>query len=111
LVRGLDAFKWAVRDEYPIGNTLHFIDAEADAGSVIHQEITPLYADDSIESFAERHYQMEIDMIANFPKYLSGGHKLGYPVAEPRKRMPKAIEAEMLDNFPAYRQKFAAKGE
>lgn len=107
LVRGLDAFKWAVLNGEPIGNTLHIIDEHADAGSIIHQEMTPLFPDDTLQSFAERHYRIEICLLARFADYLQGGRKLGYPVTEPKKRMSIATEREMLAAFPAYKQKYA----
>ena len=107
LVRGLDAFKWAFVNGNPIGNTLHFIDEHADAGSVIHQELTPLFLDDTLETFAERHYKIEICMLGNFVDYLKYGKKLYYPMAEPKKRMPMSIEEEMATAFPAYKTKYA----
>ena len=107
LVRGLDAFKWAILNSAPIGNTLHFIDEHADAGSVIHQELTPLFYDDTLESFAERHYKIEICMLARFSDYLKRGRKLDHPVMQPKKRMPLELEREMIAAFPAYRQKYA----
>ncbi len=107
LVRGLDAFKWAILNAEPIGNTLHFIDEHADAGSIIHQEITPLFANDTLESFAERHYRIEICMLSRFADHLAHGRKLEYPVNEPKKRMPIAIEQEMVAAFPSYKEKYA----
>lgn len=107
LVRGLDAFKWAILNGEPIGNTLHFIDEHADAGSVIHQEITPLFAEDTLESFAERHYRIEICLLSRFSDHLTHGRKLDYPVTEPKKRMPLAVEQEMVAAFPSYKEKYA----
>lgn len=110
LVRGLDAFKWAILNGDPIGNTLHVIDEHADAGSVIHQEITPLFASDTVQSFADRHYRIEICMLARFQDYLRHGQKLAYPVNEARKRMPIAVEEEMMAAFSGYKQKYAFGG-
>ena len=107
LVRGLDAFKWAILNGDPVGNTLHLIDEHADAGSVIHQEITPLFADDTLEAFAERHYRIEICMLSRFADLLADGRRLNYPTTEPRKRMPLVTEEAMIAAFPAYKKKFA----
>lgn len=107
MVRGLDAFKWAILDGKPIGNTLHIIDEHADAGSIIHQELTPIFPEDTLQTFADRHYQIEICMLARFKDYLNRGAKFDYAVAEPRKRMPLVIEQEMIAAFPAYLQKYA----
>lgn len=106
-VRGLDAFKWAILNLDPVGNTLHFIDEEADAGSVIHQQITPLFAEDTLESFAYRHYRAEITMLSRFAEYLEDGSRLDLPKREPRMRMPMAREKEMLDGFAAYKERYA----
>jgi phosphoribosylglycinamide formyltransferase-1 len=110
MVRGLDAFKWAILNFKPIGNTLHFIDEHADAGSVIHQQITPLFANDTLEAFAERHYKIEINMLANFVDCLKHGSKLDYPLMEPKMRMPLSVEQEMMDAFPTYKEKYAFGG-
>jgi len=107
MVRGLDAFKWAILNSHPIGNTLHFIDEHADAGSIIHQELTPLFSDDTLGTFAERHYKIEVSMLANFAHHLGHGCKLDLPVMEPRKRMPHAIEEQMVAAFLEYRKKYA----
>ena len=41
-VRGLDAFKWAIYDSQPLGNTLHIIDADVDAGKPLKALRTPV---------------------------------------------------------------------
>lgn len=107
LVRGLDAFKWAVLNSLPIGNTLHFIDEHADVGCIIHQEITPLFSNDTLETFAWRHYNIEVSMLANFANYLRHGSKLDHPVMEPKKRMPLSVEQHMKKAFPAYKERYA----
>ena len=69
--RGLDSFKWAIRNKLIVGNTLHFIDSNIDYGRIIYQKKTPLYTNDSLLSFSERHYQEEISIISNFIKYIN----------------------------------------
>jgi phosphoribosylglycinamide formyltransferase-1 len=107
LVRGLDAFKWAILNGQPVGNTLHIIDEQADAGSIIHQEITPLFSGDTLQSFAERHYQIEICLLSRFSDYLKHRKSLDFPVTEPKKRMPVSTEQEMIAAFPSYKKKYA----
>jgi len=65
-VRGLDAFNWAIYDMLPMGVTLHYIDAEVDKGEIISVVPTHVYADDTMESLARRHYENELDVIADF---------------------------------------------
>ena len=112
--RGLDAFKWAIWRGEPIGNTLHFIDADVDMGEIVHHEPTPVFAEDDIHSLAKRHYEAEIDVLANFDQYLPGGARkpllLDLPVQPPRMRMPADVEAEMLKKFETYAANLSTKG-
>lgn len=106
-VRGLDAFKWAIHDSQPLGNTLHYIDNEVDAGEVLAIRPTPVYAGDTLETLARRHYENEIDMISNFPRYLKEPNVVQYPEREPHKRMSAETEAEMVRRFDEYKERFA----
>ncbi len=107
--RGLDSFKWAVLNDVPIGNTIHFIDTQVDSGEMLHQEITPLYKSDSIETFAARHYMYEINIMSNFKQYLKEGSKVeGLEEKDARMRMKYETEEEMLQFFKdSYKDKFA----
>ena len=106
-VRGLDSFKWAIKEKKPVGNTLHIIDNKADMGSVLHQMETPLFADDSLDSFARRHYEHELWLLSNFDRFLSGGRVFDLPVSEPKRRMPRDLEKELPIDFIEYKSKFA----
>jgi phosphoribosylglycinamide formyltransferase-1 len=103
--RGLDAFKWAIYHGRSLGNTLHIIDAQIDAGRVLHQEQTPVFEDDDIEVLARRHYEAEIDLLANFDRYLDGGAVFELPPQEPTRRMPPQLEAETVARFGRYKLK------
>ena len=63
--RGLDALKWAIYHNYPIGVTTHIIDAEIDRGLLIKQDTIPIYPLDTFHSIANRQYELEIEMLAN----------------------------------------------
>ena len=63
LSRGLDSFKWAIKNLFKIGNTLHYIDENVDLGKIISHKVTKLYAKDTLTSFAKRHYYNEINML------------------------------------------------
>lgn len=96
-VRGLDALKWALLDNQPLGNTLHYIDAEVDAGEVIAILETPLFASDTFASISKRHYDLEIAMMQNFAYYL--GHPRNdfsnLPIGEAHRRLPLSREDEL----------------
>ncbi|MER8460998.1 hypothetical protein NKH82_28915 [Mesorhizobium sp. M0915] len=107
-VRGLDAFKWAILTGQPLGNTLHRIDAEADAGEVLAHLPTPVFTDDSLQTLAARHYANEIWMLSHFDHALAGGEKHpSLAPSAPMRRMSVAVEAEMIRSFITYRAKYA----
>jgi len=104
LSRGLDSFKWAIHENKPVGNTLHYIDAEVDAGEVVSSMPTPVFRSDTPETLARRHYELEIDMLVDFQRHLQEGRHL-YRDCEPgeaHRRMPRAVEEQMLARFPDY---------
>jgi phosphoribosylglycinamide formyltransferase-1 len=103
--RGLDAFKWAIHDDLPIGNTLHFIDHQVDLGEVFHHQITEIFPEDSLASFAGRHYMAEIHLLSHFDSYLQDGTILDFVMGDPRKRMPRETEALLVHSFDVYKEK------
>ena len=107
-VRGLDAFKWAIMKGLPIGNTLHYIDEGVDQGEIVSILKTPVYPSDSLESFARRHYEREIDMMCSFETYLSAPQNdfPGISEGESTRRMPYDQEKRLVDAFEKYKQVF-----
>ena len=110
-VRGLDAFKWAIHDSQPLGNTLHIVDADVDAGQPLKALRTPVYADDSLETLAQRHYELELQLLCAFPRFLKDPEPIDNCLLNrpPRKRMPAAIEVDMMALFPRYIEKYACR--
>jgi phosphoribosylglycinamide formyltransferase 1 len=108
-VRGLDAFKWAILDEKPLGVTLHYIDPEVDKGEIISIVPTPIYKTDTLETVAHRHYENEIDVVSNFERYLEHPANPYDGIAEgvQRMRMKRKSENEMVEAFEMYVQRFA----
>ena len=113
--RGLDAFKWGIYDLKPIGNTLYIINQDVDLGEIIKIKRTPLYREDTIGTFATRHYLEEINMLVDFQIYLNNKDRSDCCVCnsseiEPiHRRMPKDIEQQMLQRFARYKEKYAEK--
>lgn len=105
LCRGLDSFKWAIYEDKPLGNTLHFIDEGIDSGSMISSVLTPVYKEDDIASLAKRHYLKEIEMMVDFERYLKNPEVMEVPEEEPTRRMPKTVEEEMLKRFEGWRER------
>ncbi len=102
-VRGLDSFKWAILNNAPLGISLHFIDAEVDKGELISIVETPIFPTDTIELLARRHYELELEMLANVDYYLENGKRPEFREGPAHKRMPIETEQEMLKHFDTYR--------
>jgi phosphoribosylglycinamide formyltransferase-1 len=107
--RGLDSFKWAIREKKPIGNTLHIIDSRTDMGQVLHHLKTPMVHSDTLASFARIHYENELWLLSNFDRFLVGGEVLDLPVSEPTMRMPVTDEKKLPDWFDEYKSKFMVR--
>ena len=103
-VRGLDAFKWCIYDQQPLGITLHYIDQEVDKGEIISIVPTSVYKTDSIESLARRHYENELDVTSNFERYLSHpvNEYASIPEGDQHMRMGREKEVELEDRFNQY---------
>jgi phosphoribosylglycinamide formyltransferase-1 len=113
--RGLDALKWALYHDLPVGVTTHVIDAETDAGAIVEQEEVPLYAMDTFHAFAYRQFDLEIDMLARAPQaYREKGTRSWDPLPEDDpahqvfKRMPKSREVIMAERFEQRRIRHGA---
>jgi phosphoribosylglycinamide formyltransferase-1 len=110
IVRGLDAFKWAVLEDKPLGVSLHWIDADIDRGDHIASVPTPVLKSDTLDSLAQRHYDNEVQTLIQFRRHLANTTPPLHagPAGPARKRMPAAVERDMMAHFPAYRDAFAA---
>lgn len=99
LTRGLDSFKWAIYDNDPVGNTLHLIDNEVDKGEILQIQYTPVFSSDSLETLARRHYEYEIDMLANVLEVIDS-RIMPSDIEKPATmRMKAETEAEMVRRF------------
>ncbi|HEY0282623.1 MAG TPA: formyltransferase family protein [Rhizomicrobium sp.] len=103
--RGLDAFKWCIYKGRPLGVTLHRIDERVDLGTVLHHEPTDVFEEDDLATLAARHYNAEVDLVANFDRYLKGGTILPLEIQDATKRMPLEVEREMLRNFETFKRR------
>lgn len=103
LRRGLDAFKWAILNNEPLGNTLHFIDKEVDYGTIISHKITPVFKDDTINELAKRHYDEEVKMLINFEHHLKSPKIIKLKQQNPNMRMSLSLEKKLLKVFKDYK--------
>lgn len=104
--RGLDAFKWAIVENQPIGVTTHLLGEEVDAGEVIERRIISVYYEDTFHAVAQRVYETEIGMLVGSLKKLNEPHEYvrgGDNVIH--RRMPHNIELRLMDAFDNIRKK------
>ena len=110
-VRGLDALKWAIFNDKPIGVTSHYVNEQADAGYMIDRRMVPIYDNDTFHSLAYRQYRLEIDMLLESIELIK--EKTAFPALEEKgdvyRRMPKSKEKELLNNFENYKNKFSTR--
>ena len=99
-IRGLDALKWAIYFDKPIGVTSHIISDEVDAGLLIKRELVPLYPWDTFHSVAYRQYEMEIDILCNSITDIKNASLEPLPTdQEVRRRMPNSKEKKLMKRF------------
>jgi phosphoribosylglycinamide formyltransferase-1 len=106
--RGLDSFKWAIYEMKPLGVTLHYIDAELDAGQIIYVVPTNVYITDSLTTLARRHYENEIECLSRFYEFLDRPQNPFFNIekGEPKKRMPLEIERKLVRRFSEYIERY-----
>lgn len=108
-VRGLDALKWAIFDDQPLGVTVHYISAEADEGRLIDRREVPLYFEDTFDSFSRRVYEMEIEMMVQSIALVEEGKapltSLTDDRFEAHRRMPHYKELLAMEKFEDLRRK------
>ena len=106
--RGLDSFKWAIHEMKPLGITLHYIDAEVDAGEIISVIPTNVYVSDSLTTLARRHYENEIDVLSRFSDFLNNPRNPFRDIeeGEAKKRMSLGSERDMAHRFSEYSERY-----
>ncbi|TMO44831.1 formyl transferase [Pseudoalteromonas sp. S4389] len=105
--RGVDAFKWSIVNQAPIGVSLHVINRHIDAGRVIKRLEVPVIATDSYEDLCTRAYDMECDLLANFEQYMSEDQAcnevdINSPLS--RKSIPENLNNSFNQVFQEYKK-------
>lgn len=62
-IRGLDALKWAIYNDLPIGVTAHLIDSKIDAGRIIMKKEVPIYKDDTLIDVSLRLHEFQVNLL------------------------------------------------
>ncbi len=97
-VRGLDALKWAIYYEDPIGCTTHIIDKNCDYGKLIERKKVNLEFTDTLFSIAMKQYELELNMMVDCIKEQKWKNPKEYtePKMDPNRRMPHIKEMQMI---------------
>ena len=108
-VKGLDALKWAIYNEQPIGVTTHTINDKTDSGLLIDRQIIPVYYEDTFHSLAYRVYEKEIEMLVHAIELPPISDPIMKDVLindnyKPNMRMPWYLERIMIDRFENLRK-------
>lgn len=109
--RGLDAFKWAIVEDQPIGVTTHLIGEYVDAGQVIERRTIPVYTSDTFHALAQRVYENEVSMLV---EAVVNYDEASLEMISPEdyvvhKRMPFEIEESLLQKFEEYKKNHSEK--
>lgn len=111
LARGLDAYKWSLYYDLPIGATTHFLGDYIDAGEIIEQRKLEIGKYDTFHSVAQRVYENEIDMLVGAIELVDRQHKFVIPKSNDIfRRMPYDLEKTLFEIFENYKEKHAEKG-
>jgi len=111
LARGLDAYKWSIYYDFPIGVTTHFLGDYIDAGEIIEQRKLKIGKYDTFHAVAKRVYEYEIDMLVGAIKLVDRQHEFVIPKSnDVFRRMPNNLEETLLEVFENYKEKHLEEG-
>lgn len=106
-LKGLDALKWAIYNNQPIGVTTHYISDKADEGLLIERNLVPVYFEDTFHNLTYRVYETEIDMLANAIHIIDTGkanlESLANDNFSANRRMSHHLEKIMIEKFEELR--------
>lgn len=110
LVRGLDAYKWSIYYDIPLGVTTHFLGDYIDAGEIIERREITVGKSDTFHSVAQRIYENEIDMLVGAIELADREHQFVIPKSNDiLKRMPHEMEEGLFEAFETYKIKHIKK--
>lgn len=106
--RGLDALKWAIYEDEPIGVTTHLLGEYVDGGEIIERRKIPVFQFDTFHAVAQRVYDNEISMLVEAIEKSKEGTTLILPGKSVlHKRMPNELEGELFEKFEEYKVRHA----
>lgn len=102
--RGLDAYKWSIYYDLPVGVTTHILGTYIDAGEIIERRKIDVEEFDTFHSVSQRVYENEINMLISAIEKIDDKHELIIPEDGNSifKRMSEDKEQEIFDRFKNY---------
>lgn len=98
-VRGLDALKWALYYDLPLGVTAHFIDERVDAGRIIVKEEIPIKNDDTLVDISLRLAETQTNLLPKVLNLVRDKPITDFPLVQyegkPNTVMPSKLEEEV----------------
>lgn len=107
-VRGLDALKWAVYENLPIGVTVHYVDKDTDSGLLIVQKKVEITSEDTFHSMCYKSWNLEMQLLVDSIEMVDSIHEfatLPTHVTEPHRRMTREKEEKLFQKFEEYKNK------
>jgi phosphoribosylglycinamide formyltransferase-1 len=105
MVRGLDAAKWAIYYDLPLGATVHRVTNQVDSGPVLLREEISIESKDTLYSIFYKIYDLEISLLIRSLNGLISDKLIEYQmipesnVGPLRKRMPNSLELKLFDKI------------
>ena len=102
-VRGIDALKWAIYQDQPIGVTAHFIDERVDAGGIILKQEIPIKKDDTFIDLSLRLEEIQVNLLPEVLELVKGKGISQFPLVSYETRanppMPESMEKELPERL------------
>jgi folate-dependent phosphoribosylglycinamide formyltransferase PurN len=99
-VRGLDALKWAIYHNLPVGVTAHFIDERVDAGRIIVREEIPLKKDDTLVDISLRLEQTQTNLLPRVLELVKNKTSEDYGLTQCQGKANPAMPNELEKEIP-----------
>lgn len=114
MVRGLDALKWSIYYDIPLGVTAHFIDEKIDAGRIIKKEKIPIYLDDTFIDLSLRLEETQTNMLPKVLNLVKNKELKDFPLLSLKGKkhnppMAPKDEREVEKKLDEYKKKYAKK--
>lgn len=99
-VRGLDALKWAIYRDLPIGVTAHFVDQRVDAGRIIIKDEIPIKNDDSLVDISLRLAETETNLLPKALDLVKARPVTDFPLVPYRAKANPPMPNELERGIP-----------